>query len=985
MFLQQQQKKGIRNGAVYLHSKTGFILNLKENSHDFCLTSSFLNLSHRNNLTKINQLAKSDCSNGWSVFFWIKISNLIFFDKTILKVDNLNDHSNSNRLNKNSKYFVLKLSNSDVKIQFLFKRKLWTINQNVLWKSEWTMFSLMWTEFEGLTLHLNDKKIICQQTFEYYSQREISNNLSNLFSSEDSFHSESGNIYIGFNNKQNNSNKKLFSNIFKDEFSNYQNSLLASSFNEAILIDELNIKDYKISAKEILQNYLREYSIQNEFDSVEEKMYLTSIDNKQSEIIPTRGALTKKIKDDWYLNLNGDNQIVIMPNLFDICVQDIENLCSFGFTINLWFKLTFNFIHHPSLDKNSLEQVLFYFGSQDFKNGLDGRIIIHSKTKNEKTTYKYSLIINYKTSNYILTKSYKFYIKNITLLNELNCLTVQFSDGKHLKESLKINWLSIELIEKDTTVQMLDHKTSIQLSDYIFKTSTSSSSNSIGLFGDTNRKSYFSIQKFYLKNYETSFDEIEYDFKSSNPTVYEFNTLEMPNLSVTGMPQQVETIFGKSLLFSRNDQRLTIKDTTNSCFGNLDLCKNGYTIKIVTCFTNNNLMKISQIKSGFSTQFNLTKNLTKKIYLLQNGNANTRQGLIIYYDVTKSQLITIAKTSSKWYKSEIGFKLKLYAWYTITMSLDQSDGLRLYINNKLVDHSFGMSYSKKFDINNEQHYEFNLGKSDLEFDEFLNDETINLINIDNLETNQNEDKEKISKNFIYNKKLSSFNSNYYYEFILHKIVQYDVRKYPDEIITKNFVYQEKRIEKHTIEHNWIMTVVSSSLLSFAIISIAILAAILKRHTTTNGFWSRENEMFNKKQTKRNKLFRFLGFNDQNEEIDSTIYSNLELKQCHLNKDVNCLLFNSGTSDRLIVDEYSNTNSLFGTIDRLIKNQNGTGICSSSSESSSSSSSSSTTSATNNSSQTTFCSSSNNLSSKTTSASYIVNQQDESFEKSEIHF
>jgi WD40 repeat protein len=116
MFLQQQQKKGIRNGAVYLHSKTGFILNLKENSHDFCLTSSFLNLSHRNNLTKINQLAKSDCSNGWSVFFWIKISNLIFFDKTILKVDNLNDHSNSNRLNKNSKYFVLKLSNSDVKI-----------------------------------------------------------------------------------------------------------------------------------------------------------------------------------------------------------------------------------------------------------------------------------------------------------------------------------------------------------------------------------------------------------------------------------------------------------------------------------------------------------------------------------------------------------------------------------------------------------------------------------------------------------------------------------------------------------------------------------------------------------------------------------------------------------------------------------------------------------------------------------------------------
>ena len=171
--------------------------------------------------------------------------------------------------------------------------------------------------------------------------------------------------------------------------------------------------------------------------------------------------------------------------------------------------------------------------------------------------------------------------------------------------------------------------------------------------------------------------------------------------------------------------------------------------------------------------------------------------------------------------------------------------------------------------------------------------------------------------------------------------------------------------------------------------MAILAAILKRRTTTNGFWSRENEMFNKKETTSSKICNFLGLNEQN-EVESTIYSNLELKQCHLNKEVNCLLFNSGTSDRLITDvtEYSNTNSLFGTIDRLIKNQNGTGICSSSSESSTSSSSTPT----NNLSQTTFCSSSQNLSAKTAkitigsaSASFIVNQQDESFEKSEIHF
>jgi hypothetical protein len=50
--------------------------------------------------------------------------------------------------------------------------------------------------------------------------------------------------------------------------------------------------------------------------------------------------------------------MVILPNLFDACIQDPENLCPFGFTINIWFKLTYNFSKNPFLDKGGFEQVL---------------------------------------------------------------------------------------------------------------------------------------------------------------------------------------------------------------------------------------------------------------------------------------------------------------------------------------------------------------------------------------------------------------------------------------------------------------------------------------------------------------------------------------------------------------------------------------------------------------------------------------------------
>ena len=66
--------KGIQNGAVYLHAKTGFMLDLAEHANDFCLTS------------RVSEGVDLSCSKGWSVSFWFKIFSRVYFDKTILQV-----------------------------------------------------------------------------------------------------------------------------------------------------------------------------------------------------------------------------------------------------------------------------------------------------------------------------------------------------------------------------------------------------------------------------------------------------------------------------------------------------------------------------------------------------------------------------------------------------------------------------------------------------------------------------------------------------------------------------------------------------------------------------------------------------------------------------------------------------------------------------------------------------------------------------------
>jgi hypothetical protein len=245
--------KGVRNGAIYLHSKTNFMLNLNQHSSDFCLTSQRLN---------------SACSNGWTVSFWIKISNLNLFDKTILKVDNLN----TNRVDFNSKFFLIKLTNFDLRVQFLYKRKLWTIVQNVLWKSEWTLLTLTWSEYDGITLYINEKKLLCQQLYDYYSMRDdltrrddflvssgrkpsdVYNEATDTYSKR-SFGNElqSGVIYIGLNNQLNRFGRKFFWNY---ESSN-QNVLLASTFSEAVLLDQMSLVNHLLSSKEIMESFYK--------------------------------------------------------------------------------------------------------------------------------------------------------------------------------------------------------------------------------------------------------------------------------------------------------------------------------------------------------------------------------------------------------------------------------------------------------------------------------------------------------------------------------------------------------------------------------------------------------------------------------------------------------------------------------------------------------------------------------------------------------
>ena len=245
-------------------------------------------------------------------------------------------------------------------------------------------------------------------------------------------------------------------------------------------------------------------------------MFLTTTDNKQSEIVPLQGALIKKFKDNWFLSLSGAKQFVIVPNLFDSCIMDAENLCSFGFTATVWLKFTYNFVQYP-IEKN-FEQTMFFFGSQDFHTGVEAILYIYSS--NDYTNeYNYVITINFKSQKYTITKNYKVFLNDITQLNNLNCLTVQFADVKNLTGNMNFNWLNYQVQELDSVLTARISETGIPsrsfssyslstLGEFGIKASVLSSSNSIGVFGDISKQSYFNVKNFELKNYDESLEQI---------------------------------------------------------------------------------------------------------------------------------------------------------------------------------------------------------------------------------------------------------------------------------------------------------------------------------------------------------------------------------------------------------------------------------------------------------------------------------------------
>jgi hypothetical protein len=240
----------------------------------------------QHNIKTIEPSSNNDsCDQGWTVSFWIKVSNLNLFDKTIIRVDTFSNKPLKQYNTNSMKYLIIRISNFDIRTQFLYKKKLWTLTQNVIWKSEWSQLSITWHEFEGITVYINERKIICQQHFEFYNHKEDKNKMSsfnfgdsiseflnfqNIFTkSVTYFDSETNSssinfinannynvqslIYIGLNNKAKSVNRKMYWMNREEQ----NNVLLTTAYAEAILIDELLIYNYRLNSKQILELYLK--------------------------------------------------------------------------------------------------------------------------------------------------------------------------------------------------------------------------------------------------------------------------------------------------------------------------------------------------------------------------------------------------------------------------------------------------------------------------------------------------------------------------------------------------------------------------------------------------------------------------------------------------------------------------------------------------------------------------------------------------------
>lgn len=589
-------------------------------------------------------------------------------------------------------------------------------------------------------------------------------------------------------------------------------------------------------------------------DSVEEKMYLLSTDNKQQEIVASGGAMIKKLSntDTWYFSLNGPKQFFFIPSLFDSCIVDAENLCSFGFSAVIWFKISYNFKMFKL--ESVFEQSIAYLGSSDFKSGLEAVLYVRP---DQDRKFSYIISVTHGSKHAKVMKHFQVHLADISELNRLNCLVVEFSDPT----DLNLVWLGHKLVQVDWPITRLDSKLSYfdysvkDLKQLNFK-SSHLTSHSIGLIGDLHRESFFHIHKIKLKNAGQNLDLVEYEFESENPTEVDFDSYEKFNsisgLEIRGQPTIVDSKYGKSLLLI-NNQKLIFKNVSDKCLGNLALCKNGYTLKMIFCFTN--------YAARNSTE------TTNKIFLISNSaeSNETNYSFYVYYDLDLQALVTDLKLPNRLYHSEIVFKLKYFSWFSLHISWHLMDGLRIYINNRLLDHTIG-SFYYNLRVNTEP-INFVIGRSDADLD----------------------------------------GSN---EFILNRFIQYNVRKYPDEIIQKILPISDqlngKKMSNFSFESStffWYM--VSCVFLSMCLLFLIVLSLIIVKRKASNGYWSRETD--GGFVVKKSKMCCQAGAGSMEDVIQQKAGIDLELKNCKINDRL---------SAHFSMDDFQ-TNSLYGTIDRLI--------------------------------------------------------------------
>lgn len=162
-----------------------------------------------------------------------------------------------------------------------------------------------------------------------------------------------------------------------------------------------------------------------------------------------------------------------------------------------------------------------------------------------------------------MTKNFRIILSSVDQLNELNCLSIQFSKHNSNIQNQSLNnqpiihvlWLNnkIESVDQYFSASSTIQKSiktyssyfSSNLKDLGLKSSTFTATNSIGIIGDFSKQSYFGIENFQLKNYDASKESIQYEFESYNPKVIEFDSYDklnrLYNLEIIGQPQIVET------------------------------------------------------------------------------------------------------------------------------------------------------------------------------------------------------------------------------------------------------------------------------------------------------------------------------------------------------------------------------------------------------------------------------------------------------------